>query len=171
MVYISRPAQFLLRPASRRAISTSAARSVISPHASPSLRAGVTSRTALASKITPSSASLLRGPILHGAAPASTRLLTTAREKVKVLAVLYDGGQHAIDVSQPLLSLLPNPNFQNPQIPKSPKSRDHIDQHLVHSPPIAFCSVLFSLQRRVVRSPLVTENLPSTSPPLVNLHS
>lgn len=31
-------------------------------------------------------------------APASTRLLTTKREKVKVLAVLYDGGEHAKQV-------------------------------------------------------------------------
>lgn len=29
----------------------------------------------------------------------SIRMLTTAREKVKVLLVLYDGGSHANDVS------------------------------------------------------------------------
>ncbi|OAA40017.1 formate dehydrogenase [Metarhizium rileyi] len=32
--------------------------------------------------------------------PSSTRALTTAREKVKVLMVLYDGGQHAKDVPE-----------------------------------------------------------------------
>jgi formate dehydrogenase len=31
--------------------------------------------------------------------PSLLRTLTTAREKVKVLLVLYDGGQHAKDVS------------------------------------------------------------------------
>lgn len=31
--------------------------------------------------------------------PSSVRALTTAREKVKVLLVLYDGGKHAQDVS------------------------------------------------------------------------
>jgi formate dehydrogenase len=31
--------------------------------------------------------------------PFLLRTLTTAREKVKVLLVLYDGGQHAKDVS------------------------------------------------------------------------
>ena len=31
--------------------------------------------------------------------PSSVRALTTAREKVKVLLVTYDGGQHARDVS------------------------------------------------------------------------
>lgn len=37
--------------------------------------------------------------------PSSLRALTTAREQVKVLLVLYDGGQHAKDVS----SLCPFP--------------------------------------------------------------
>ena|SRR3569833_1277661 len=31
----------------------------------------------------------------------SIRMLTSQREKVKVLLVLYDGGQHALDVSSP----------------------------------------------------------------------
>lgn len=34
-------------------------------------------------------------------APSSIRSLTTTREKVKVLLVLYDGGQHAKDVRLP----------------------------------------------------------------------
>lgn len=34
-----------------------------------------------------------------GFLPSSIRTLTTAREKVKVLLVLYDGGKHAQDVS------------------------------------------------------------------------
>ncbi|TRX89083.1 hypothetical protein FHL15_010000 [Xylaria flabelliformis] len=52
---------------------------------------GLTSRAASASK---SHTSALFSPPPTGA-PASTRLLTTRREKVKVLAVLYDGGEHA----------------------------------------------------------------------------
>lgn len=34
-----------------------------------------------------------------GRVPSSFRALTTAREKVKVLLVLYDGGKHAEEVS------------------------------------------------------------------------
>lgn len=36
--------------------------------------------------------------------PSSIRTLTTAREKVKVLLVLYDGGKHAQEVSVKFLS-------------------------------------------------------------------
>lgn len=44
-----------------------------------------------------------------GFVPSSFRALTTAREKVKVLLVLYDGGKHAEQVSFPFsfLSYLP----------------------------------------------------------------
>ncbi|OAR03077.1 hypothetical protein LLEC1_07924 [Akanthomyces lecanii] len=35
-----------------------------------------------------------------GSAPSSFRALTTAREKVKVLLVLYDGGKHAEQVPE-----------------------------------------------------------------------
>ncbi|KAI1332110.1 formate dehydrogenase [Xylariaceae sp. FL0255] len=57
-----------------------------------SLRGGLTSRAAAASKRYPSSFS--------SRAPASIRLLTTQREKVKVLLVLYDGGKHAEEVPE-----------------------------------------------------------------------
>ena len=51
------------------------------------------------------SSSKLIPPSLYS--PVSIRTLTTAaREKVKVLAVLYDGGQHAKDVRQ---TVPPNP--------------------------------------------------------------
>ena len=49
---------------------------------------------------------------LRGGLPGpgtSIRMLTGAREKVKVLLVLYDGGQHAKDVSSALLASLVPP--------------------------------------------------------------
>ncbi|KAI1255966.1 hypothetical protein MGN70_002125 [Eutypa lata] len=104
MVFVARPARCLIHPSSSttRAFSTATARSVITPRTSSALRASVTSRpAALASKIASSSSS--SSPLSHTitfGTPASTRLLTTVpvpREKVKVLAVLYDGGQHALD--------------------------------------------------------------------------
>ena len=40
--------------------------------------------------------------------PASVRLLTTRREKVKVLAVLYDGGKHGEEVRSTIPTPFPN---------------------------------------------------------------
>ncbi|RYP77106.1 hypothetical protein DL771_001396 [Monosporascus sp. 5C6A] len=94
MVFLARSSRLLIRPSSTRVFSTSTARSVASPRASSSPRASVTPRPALASKIPSSSSSFPFSPVSFGA-PASIRLLTTSREKVKVLAVLYDGGKHA----------------------------------------------------------------------------
>ncbi|KAI0967430.1 putative formate dehydrogenase [Xylaria arbuscula] len=94
MVFLARSLPRCTRPVSR-ALPTSSAR--FSSHARPaaSLR-GLTPRVALASK---SNASQFTSPSLG--APYSARMLTTKREKVKVLAVLYDGGEHA--KQQPLL--------------------------------------------------------------------
>ncbi|KAI1130934.1 putative formate dehydrogenase [Nemania abortiva] len=90
MVFLARSLPRCTRPVSRAIPTASKAR--FSSHVRPvaSLR-GLTSGVAAASK---SSASKLFHPPSPGA-PASTRLLTTQREKVKVLAVLYDGGEHA----------------------------------------------------------------------------
>ncbi|RYO88035.1 hypothetical protein DL766_008013 [Monosporascus sp. MC13-8B] len=96
MVFLAQSSRLLIRPSSTRAFSTSTARSVASPRVSSSLRASVTPRPALVSKISSSSSSFPSSPVSFGAL-ASTRLLTTSREKVKVLAVLYDGGKHAQD--------------------------------------------------------------------------
>lgn len=133
MVFVARPARCLIHPSSSttRAFSTATARSVITPRTSSALRASVTSRpAALASKIASSSSSS-SSPLSHTitfGTPASTRLLTTVpvpREKVKVLAVLYDGGQHALDVSQSL-SRIPNPEALFSKLYRSPLSRLHL---------------------------------------------
>ncbi|KAI3339919.1 putative formate dehydrogenase [Ustulina deusta] len=90
MVLFTRSLPRCTRPVSRALPTSLAAR--FSSHARPAatLR-GLTSRAALASKSNTSK--LFTSPSLG--APASARLLTTKREKVKVLAVLYDGGVHA----------------------------------------------------------------------------
>lgn len=44
-----------------------------------------------------STTGVVPGPLKHHG--ESIRLLTTQREKVKVLLVLYDGGKHAEEVS------------------------------------------------------------------------
>ncbi|KAI1205907.1 uncharacterized protein F4807DRAFT_246352 [Annulohypoxylon truncatum] len=79
------------RPVSTRAFSTATAAARSVSNARP-LGAGLTSRSAPAFK----------SPLFHHPPspriPATTRLLTTKREKVKVLAVLYDGGIHAQQV-------------------------------------------------------------------------
>ncbi|RWA06947.1 hypothetical protein EKO27_g8164 [Xylaria grammica] len=91
MVFLARSLPRCTRPVSRALPTASTAR--FSSHARPaaSLR-GLPSRAALASKSNASS-TLFTSPSFG--APASARLLTTQREKVKVLAVLYDGGEHA----------------------------------------------------------------------------
>ncbi|KAI1197224.1 formate dehydrogenase [Nemania serpens] len=90
MVFLARSLPRCTRPVSRALPAASAAR--FFSHARPvaSLR-GLSSRAASASR---SNTSTLFSPPSQEA-PASTRLLTTKREKVKVLAVLYDGGEHA----------------------------------------------------------------------------
>lgn len=95
MVLLARSLPLYTRPISSRALSTAtaAARSISNVRVCLPARSGLTSRAALAAKSSPSYLlSNLR-------VPASTRLLTTKREKVKVLLVLYDGGKHAEEVS------------------------------------------------------------------------
>ncbi|KAI1370893.1 formate dehydrogenase [Hypoxylon crocopeplum] len=88
-----------VHPVTRRALSTAAvaARPVSNGRPCSPLRAGLTSRAALASK---SLSSPLSNPPLPLRIPSSARLLTTKREKVKVLLVLYDGGKHALEVPE-----------------------------------------------------------------------
>ncbi|KAI0854398.1 formate dehydrogenase [Daldinia vernicosa] len=101
MVLLARPlSSCCIRPIFTRALSTTtaaaAARSVRNVRSCMPLRADLTSRSALAYKSSP--AALFNPPSLR--VPASTRLLTTQREKVKVLLVLYDGGKHAEEVPE-----------------------------------------------------------------------
>ncbi|KAI0157250.1 formate dehydrogenase [Xylariaceae sp. FL1272] len=82
------------RPFASKLFSTApAARSFTHVRSATSLRGGVAARTALAPAHGTST-------FLSSRAPSSIRLLTTQREKVKVLLVLYDGGQHAKDVPE-----------------------------------------------------------------------
>lgn len=65
--------------------------STLTSSSSPSLhRSGFSRALPSGARLQPAATRLL---------PCTTRSLTTAREKVKVLLVLYDGGQHAKDVS------------------------------------------------------------------------
>ncbi|CAJ2507929.1 Uu.00g091150.m01.CDS01 [Anthostomella pinea] len=99
MVFLTRSLPRCARYTSSRALSTTAAARSVITNARPaaaSLRAGLTSRAAVAPKSHTSP--LFSSPSLR--APASTRLLTTQREKVKVLLVLYDGGKHAEEVPE-----------------------------------------------------------------------
>ncbi|KAI0135264.1 formate dehydrogenase [Daldinia grandis] len=99
MVLLARPlSSCCIRPISTRALSTAtaAARSVRNARSCMPLRADLTSRAVLAYKSSPTA--LFNPPSLR--VPASTRLLTTQREKVKVLLVLYDGGKHAEEVPE-----------------------------------------------------------------------
>ncbi|KAI1108638.1 putative formate dehydrogenase [Nemania sp. NC0429] len=92
MVFLARSLPRCTRPVSRALPASPAAR--FSSHARPaasSLR-GLSLRAASAAR---NPTSTLFSPPSYREAPASTRLLTTKREKVKVLAVLYDGGEHA----------------------------------------------------------------------------
>ncbi|KAI8623799.1 putative formate dehydrogenase [Xylariaceae sp. FL1651] len=96
MVFLTRPLPRCIRPFSSRALFTaSTARSI---HARPaaSMCSGLTSRAALSPR---SNTSTLFSPPSLGA-PISTRLLTTQREKVKILLVLYDGEEHAEQVPE-----------------------------------------------------------------------
>ncbi|KAI0194622.1 putative formate dehydrogenase [Astrocystis sublimbata] len=79
MVFLARSLPSVTRPVSRIIAPASAA------------RFANRARPALAFK---SNSSTLHKTCPSGI-PASTRMLTTQREKVKVLAVLYDGGEHA----------------------------------------------------------------------------
>jgi hypothetical protein len=140
MVLLARSLPRYARPISSRA-SCIASAARFSSHARPaaSVRGSLTSRAALASK----SNSLAPFNSHSVGAPASIRLLTTQREKVKVLAVLYDGGEHAkqvcrtsqspshipVKLAKPQLSLshrtLPNsPRSFAPAIWKSPNNRN-----------------------------------------------
>lgn len=82
----SRPISRCLPLASRATLSSLTARHLSTARA-----------PRLASSL-PSSSRLLAGSKL-ASVPSSIRALTTAREKVKVLLVLYDGGKHAEQVS------------------------------------------------------------------------
>ncbi|KAI1260505.1 formate dehydrogenase [Xylariaceae sp. FL1019] len=94
MVFLTRSLPRGARPFASRLFSTApAARSFAPVRASTSLRGGVAARTTLAPGHGTST-------FLSSRAPSSIRLLTTQREKVKVLLVLYDGGQHAKDVPE-----------------------------------------------------------------------
>lgn len=97
MVLSARPlSSCCIRPIYRAlSTTTAAACSVRNARSYTPLRADLTSRAALAYKSSPST--LFNPPSLR--VRASTRLLTTQREKVKVLLVLYDGGKHAQEVS------------------------------------------------------------------------
>ncbi|KAI2609253.1 hypothetical protein GGR54DRAFT_381798 [Hypoxylon sp. NC1633] len=100
------------RPVSTRALSTAtvAARSISNGLSCSPPRAGLTSRAARASK----SLSNHPPPPPSVRTPASKRLLTTQREKVKVLAVLYDGGKHAQEVSRrERISFIPRSNSRS----------------------------------------------------------
>ncbi|KAI1191359.1 putative formate dehydrogenase [Nemania serpens] len=90
MVFLARSLPRCTRPVSRALPAASAAR--FFSHSCPvaSLR-GLNLRAASATRSNTSTLFKLPSQV----APASTRLLTTKREKVKVLAVLYDGGEHA----------------------------------------------------------------------------
>lgn len=87
MVLLARSFQRCARPVSSRAFSTSFARS---PRPS-TVRSAVSSRSA-------GGPSLSLPPRSAFGTPSSIRLLTGKREKVKVLLVLYDGGEHAKQV-------------------------------------------------------------------------
>lgn len=119
MVLLARPiSSCCTRPISTtRAFSTTtaAARSVRNVRPCSPLRVDSTSRAAMALKSSPAPLSNL--PPLQLRIPASTRLLTTKREKVKVLAVLYDGGKHAQEVRKknPIPSL--THNFLHDDVP------------------------------------------------------
>ncbi|KAI1651843.1 formate dehydrogenase [Daldinia loculata] len=98
MVLSARPlSSCCIRPIYRAlSTTTAAACSVRNARSYTPLRADLTSRAALAYKSSPST--LFNPPSLR--VRASTRLLTTQREKVKVLLVLYDGGKHAQEVPE-----------------------------------------------------------------------
>lgn len=84
----------LLRPLSR-SISL-ASRAALFSTCSSATRPSVSRAAGLSSKLSSTTSSPVSKPQFQ---PSSIRALTTAREKVKVLLVLYDGGKHAEDVS------------------------------------------------------------------------
>ncbi|KAI4867700.1 hypothetical protein F4820DRAFT_184561 [Hypoxylon rubiginosum] len=105
-----------IRPISSRVLSTATAtaRSVSHVRSCSSVRASLTPRVAMASKMASKSSPPYLSNLPSLRIPASTRLLTTQREKVKVLLVLYDGGKHAEEVSsQKLFPQTPLPNSEN----------------------------------------------------------
>lgn len=85
-----RPLSCSLPLASRAALFHSCAPSPVLRHAAAATRRGAPVLGKLGATAAGS------GP---GSAPSSFRALTTVREKVKVLLVLYDGGKHAEQVS------------------------------------------------------------------------
>ena len=100
MVLLSRSAPLLTR--SLGATAAAATRARCSSRALHGLSAA--RATSLASSRFGVAAASQQPALLHRGGPmlvgkSSTRMLTTGREKVKVLLVLYDGKQHAIDVS------------------------------------------------------------------------
>lgn len=79
-----------------------------------------------------------------GLVPSSFRALTTAREKVKVLLVLYDGGKHAEEVSFILLLFYPNRHLLvRPQATNDSSGKKYADS--------AFSSRITRLQRSTSR--------------------
>ncbi|KAK6202214.1 formate dehydrogenase (NAD+) [Pestalotiopsis sp. IQ-011] len=90
MVLLARSVQRYARPLSARALSTVA--SVTKSPRLSTFRAGTATRPAVASTGASPLSLPHRNPF---GSPASIRMLTGQREKVKVLLVLYDGGEHA----------------------------------------------------------------------------
>lgn len=84
-----------LGPAASRLRAFHSSSSASRPSLSAAAQAALRSQTAAARAPRPFLGSAM--------SKTSVRMLTTQREKVKVLLVLYDGGQHAKDVSLALL--------------------------------------------------------------------
>lgn len=109
---LSRP---LTQSAGRLASRTRGLHTVVSPAAATSLRSSTSRAAALASRQLPVTALAATTSTLQSKLGPSTaiRSLTSGkREKVKVLLVLYDGGQHAKDVSTiPIFTHSRNPGL------------------------------------------------------------